>query len=97
MRCEEVGMADASDLAHLEYATKESRVVISQDADFLRLHQNWQAENKSHSGIMYCVPQIQGKQNTGKIIQEVMTYYQLIAEGAGNIETDIANQVFYIS
>jgi predicted nuclease of predicted toxin-antitoxin system len=53
VRCEEVGMAEADDDAHLAYATREGRVVITADRDFLRLHKQWQAAGKSHGGIIY--------------------------------------------
>ena len=97
VRCEEVGLAEVDDLEHLEYATREGRVVISADRDFLRLHARWQAEGKRHSGIMYCLPHLQGQKYIGRIIEEVMMHYELISGGAGNIETDIVNQVQFIS
>ena len=31
VRCQDVGMADADDLPHLEYATEEGRVVVTND------------------------------------------------------------------
>jgi hypothetical protein len=49
---QEVGMQGAEDLRHLEYAARHGRVVLTQDADFLRLH----AGGVSHAGIVY-VPQ----------------------------------------
>ncbi len=45
----EAGLLGASDLAHVERARQEGRVVFTQDADFLRLH----AEGAPHTGIVY--------------------------------------------
>jgi predicted nuclease of predicted toxin-antitoxin system len=44
------GLASASDSEHLEFALSSGRVLVTQDADFLRLH----AEGNSHAGIVYC-------------------------------------------
>ena len=35
IRCEEVGMSDASDEDHLAYATREQRIILSQDDSFM--------------------------------------------------------------
>ena len=47
--CVEEGMRTATDLQHLEYATKENRVIITYDNDFLKLH----AEGHKHAGIAF--------------------------------------------
>lgn len=47
------GMIERSDEDHLEYATKEGRVLYSFNVgDFYRLHQEYLAEGKSHAGII---------------------------------------------
>jgi hypothetical protein len=96
VRCEEVSMAEAKDYEHLAYATREKRVMITADQDFLRLHKQWQEEKKTHAGIMFCLPHLQGLQNVGPIIKMCLDYHELIAEGAGTIEDDIANQVIFV-
>ena len=48
----DAGLNGARDLAHIEYAVRESRVIFTNDADFLRLA----AEGHSHAGIVYCHP-----------------------------------------
>jgi predicted nuclease of predicted toxin-antitoxin system len=40
----------ASDEAHLVYAWVQARVLVTHDADFLRLH----AAGAEHAGIIYC-------------------------------------------
>jgi hypothetical protein len=96
VRCEEVGLAEASDLEHLDYATQQGRVMITQDKDFLRLHSEWQQQNKSHAGIMFCLPHLRGLKYAGVIIRLCLDYHELIAGGAGTLEEDIINQVVYI-
>ncbi len=97
VRCEEVGLAAASDRAHLEYATDESRVIITNDDDFLALDKTYRVQGKRHGGIMYCLPQVQGIAAIGKIVTKCYELHILIAGGAGTVEADIANQIIYVS
>jgi uncharacterized protein with PIN domain len=46
---QELGLQAAEDQQHLQRATQEGRVVVTQDTDFLRLH----AAGVSHRGIVY--------------------------------------------
>ena len=49
----EAGMIERLDEQHLEYATKEGRVLYSFNVgDFYRLHTAYLAEGKSHAGII---------------------------------------------
>lgn len=49
----DAGMIERSDEEHLEYATKEGRVLYSFNVgDFYRLHQEYLARGKSHAGII---------------------------------------------
>jgi uncharacterized protein with PIN domain len=45
----DVGLLQARDEEHLEFATEEGRVLITQDTDFLRFH----AAGTGHLGIAY--------------------------------------------
>ena len=96
VRCEEVGLAEASDVEHLEYATEQGRVMISQDQDFLRLHTEWQSTGKTHAGIMFCLPHLRGLKYVGRVIEACLDYHAMIAGGAGTIEEDIVNQIIYV-
>lgn len=49
LRAQEAGMLEAADEEHLALALREGRVVVTQDADFLRLH----AAGRAHAGIVY--------------------------------------------
>ncbi len=97
VRCEEVGMAAANDAQLLAYAAEKSRVMVSHDDDFLNLDRQWRAEGRTHAGIMYVLPHLQGKPNVGRIIAELEEYDQLIGAGAGSLERDIHNRVIFIS
>ncbi len=44
----EAGLQDAADLAHIEYALAEERVIFTQDDDFLRHHE----AGVPHAGIV---------------------------------------------
>jgi hypothetical protein len=49
----DVGMIERSDLDHLEYATRYGRTLYSFNvADYCRLHRDFIAKGKSHSGII---------------------------------------------
>lgn len=96
VRCEEVGMAEADDLEHLEYATLHGRVVVSHDEDFLRKDKEWKEQGKRHAGIMSNAHNLQGKEHVGRIINELLEYDELIRIGAGTLEEDIANRVIFI-
>jgi predicted nuclease of predicted toxin-antitoxin system len=94
IRCEEVGLADAKDEEHLEFATSQKRVLVSHDDDFVVLHHQWQAREKKHAGIMLLHNDLQGK--IGTIVKSLLEYYELIEVGAGTVGEDIANLVTYI-
>lgn len=96
MRCEDVGLAEADDQVHLDYATLEGRVLITNDDDFLALDRQWREQGKYHAGIMYCLPHVQGKGAIGIIVKECVDYAELIASGAGTVERDIVNTVIYV-
>jgi uncharacterized protein with PIN domain len=51
---QEAGMAGADDERHLTFALQEGRVIVTQDADFLR----FQATGRSHAGIAYAPQQL---------------------------------------
>lgn len=77
----EVGLMAATDEAQVEFAQRQGRVIFTQDADFLRLHQ----AGVSHSGITYCV---QGSRSVGAIIRGLVLTWELLEpeEMAGKVE-----------
>ncbi|MBZ0280310.1 MAG: DUF5615 family PIN-like protein [Anaerolineae bacterium] len=97
VRCEEIGMAEAKDIEHLEYAVQENRVVITCDDDFIVLAQEWAKANKNHSGIMFCLTHVQGEAAIGIIVKKCIQIVDNVANNTSTIETSIANQVIYVS
>lgn len=54
IHCAEVGMKDASDEAHLSYATQNGRVMVTCDQGVkYQLHDVWQSDGREHGGIVY--------------------------------------------
>ena len=49
LNAREAGLLGADDEQHLATASSEGRVIVTQDADFLRLH----ATGRLHSGIVF--------------------------------------------
>ena len=66
----EADMMGAKDDEHLEFALRESRVLFTQDTDFLRLA----AEGREHAGIIHA-PQGTG---TGQIIRGLLLIQQVL-------------------
>ena len=67
----EAGLLDASDEAQLEYARSENRVLVTHDADFLRLN----AANVPHAGIAYCHPE---SGSIGEIIRQLVLIWEIL-------------------
>jgi len=95
IRCEEVGLAEASDEKHLEYASAEKRVLLTKDDDFAKLHVQWQDKNREHAGIFYCI--YRDKSATGLIVSFCLEISEYVKAGAATINEDIANQIIYIT
>ena len=94
VRCEEVGMAEADDEAHLEYAAQNQLALITKDAGFRTRHFHWLSQSKAHQGIFFC-----GDRHIaaiGKIVKACYTFAELIEEGAGTLD-DIENEFFDIT
>lgn len=77
----EVGLAAASDLEQLAFAQQSGRVMVTHDADFLRLN----AAGTPHSGIAYCA---QGLKSTGEVLRRLVLIYDLLTadEMRGRVE-----------
>jgi predicted nuclease of predicted toxin-antitoxin system len=62
----------ASDQEQLAFALSQGRVLVTQDDDFLRLHQF----GKLHAGIVYCR---KSSRSTGEIIQALGLLWECVA------------------
>ncbi len=93
VRCEEVGMAEASDAAHLELAGREGRTIVTADSDFTVLHSAWMAAGRQHAGIVYVTRD--SRHNIGGLIEYLEFLHLAIEGGAGTLENDVYNQIKY--
>ena len=84
---------NCTDAQILEYATEDSRAVLSLDDDFDALHTQWLLNGKSHAGIFRGQAHLQG--NIGVIVNMLMEYHELIISGAGSMD-DLKDQLVFI-
>lgn len=77
----EAGLIGATDMAHLEFASFSGRVLVTQDDDFLRIHE----QGAAHAGIAYCQQQTL---SLGEMLHRVILIHDLLSpeEMAGRIE-----------
>lgn len=67
----EAELIAATDEVQLAFALSQERVLFTQDADFLRLHQT----GISHAGIVFCA---QGSRSIGEMIRGLVLIWQLL-------------------
>jgi predicted nuclease of predicted toxin-antitoxin system len=77
----EAGLIGAEDAVQLSLAAASRRVLVTHDADFLRLH----ASGVSHAGIVYCP---QGSVGIGEMLRRLVLIHDLLApeEMVGRVE-----------
>ena len=68
---QEADLRQATDRAHLLYTSESSRVMVTYDEDFLRLH----AEGIAHAGIAYVRP---SSRNTRTLIEMLRLLFELV-------------------
>ncbi|MBS1248812.1 MAG: hypothetical protein MAG431_00374 [Chloroflexi bacterium] len=69
----EVNLRQADDRTQLKYAHNNRRVLVTHDADFLRLH----AAGMPHSGIAFCH---KGSRTIGEIVEYLRLMYELFGQ-----------------
>jgi uncharacterized protein with PIN domain len=69
----EAGLRRAADERQLGYAAAEGRVIVTRDADFLRLD----AAGAVHAGIVYC-PQ---SRPLGELVRRIVLMWELLEPG----------------
>jgi hypothetical protein len=77
----ELAFLGAPDVDQLAFATREERVLVTQDADFLALAR----QGRTHSGIAYYVPE---SRTLGEIIARLALIHAVLSTGemAGAVE-----------
>lgn len=94
IRCEEVGMAEASDEEHLIYATQHGCAMVSIDKHFPAWHRYWMENGLSHAGIFAVHRSLQG--SIGRVVTLLFEYTEMVEQEAASLEEDISNQLTYI-
>ncbi|NEO84469.1 MAG: hypothetical protein F6J87_09475 [Spirulina sp. SIO3F2] len=67
----DVGLRGESDLAQLEFAVEQGRVLFTQDDDFLALHQ----QGVEHCEIAYCHPR---SRSIGEIVAGLVLMWEVL-------------------
>jgi predicted nuclease of predicted toxin-antitoxin system len=67
----EAGLLGVPDEGHLAYGWRQARVIVTHDADFLRLH----ARGSKHAGIVYCR---MGAHTLGDVIRSVVLIWEVL-------------------
>ena len=80
----DVGLMGANDEDQLKFATRSDRVLVTQDADFLRLHK---IGDVSHAGIVYCR---QGSLSAGEMLRRLVLLHDLLTP------EEMANRVDFL-
>jgi predicted nuclease of predicted toxin-antitoxin system len=77
----EAGLLGTDDEAQLEFASREQRVLFTNDHDFLRLH----SQGVEHAGIAYCA---RGSRSPKEIIRYLALIHDCLTqeEMAGQVE-----------
>ena len=70
----EAGLLSRSDQVHLDYARTSQRVLVTHDADFLRLA----GQGSHHSGIVYCH---KTAHSVGEMIRRLIFLYEVLTAG----------------
>lgn len=95
VRCQELGMHDASDVEHLERAVLEERTLVSVDSDYYVIAHDWMIQGRNHCGIIRILPEDQN--NVGKIVKSLDFLYKAIEGGAAQLESDVFNTIQNLS
>ena len=74
-------MSGADDPAHIAFALREKRVIVTHDRDFPR----WNSRGVAHAGIAYCYQQ---KYSIGELIRALLLLRDCLSaeEMAGTVE-----------
>jgi predicted nuclease of predicted toxin-antitoxin system len=96
IRCEEVGMAEASDEEHLRYATAHDCVMVSQDEDYTALDAWWREAGRAHARIMKVSQRYQSEAQISHVLHQLLFYVEAEQAGAVDYDSEIANHVIFL-
>ncbi len=83
---QEDGKQEESDENLLRRATELSRVLFSQDQDFLQIAQQWQTESRLFSGLIFSAQHV----SIGRLVSDLELIPRCCAED------EVANHVIYL-
>lgn len=86
---------DAADEELLEYATREGRIMVTCDLDFIDLDGEWRDKGKEHAGIIYISMMNEDCKDVAKIIRCILLFHNQILDGKADYREDFYNQVKY--
>ena len=89
-------MARASDEELLTYATEHGLVMVSKDADFTRLHGEWQAIDRKHGGVIKVPRGLEGEALIATLVTELMFYYEAEAADTIDYSTEIQDRLIFL-
>ncbi|MEL6269881.1 MAG: DUF5615 family PIN-like protein [Chloroflexota bacterium] len=95
VHCADVDKTHDTDTAHLEYATAEGRVVVTQDDDFVKLAITWAQSGKDHAGVMLLPPHLNGQAQISYAVNVLFEYHELVKGGAAT-DDEFENTVTYL-
>jgi predicted nuclease of predicted toxin-antitoxin system len=79
----DAGLLEAPDEEHVAFALREGRVIVTHDADFLRLH----AQRFAHHGVVFVA---RGGRSIGDVVRHLTLMHDCLAE------TDMHGRVEFI-
>jgi predicted nuclease of predicted toxin-antitoxin system len=88
LRCQEADMTGATDEEHLTFATRQGRVIVTRDQDFLKLNQQWLKEGRSHAGIIFITAD--HLDQVGLIVQKILGWQ------SNRIAEDMRDLVWFV-
>lgn len=84
IRCEEIGLSEADDETHLQYAADNQYILVTKDRGFRERHFKWLADGKEHYGIFLFKGGHQA--SIGQIVNFCRENAELVAGGAATWE-----------
>lgn len=96
IRCEEIGLKDVDDEVHWTYVLEHQRVLITTDQGFLSRAAELNKQGKSHPGIIFITPGMQGDVCIGPLVELLVFTHEAIESGAATVDQDVENWIEYV-
>lgn len=90
VHCSEIGQDNWDDIAHLEFALQQLRIMVTCDEGFEGYSANWHMQGRVHSGIVFF--RMEDQCQSISVIVKELEFLALAAD----YETDLYNRVWRI-